>query len=184
MEQKWALKTLENQFIQALITTSKQTDPPPGYEDELKAIIREKVFDCDGVIAEREGSVNGSQGTVDNIDLIVSTLSSRECIEVKMYQFVNKVPQEIINDFEKLNKITTKVKRTFIYFGFYGCYQKPATTVQFSTSGRINEIAEQCKSMKDELVKIIGQETPLDDGCAIVTCAKNNHIYYAYWMTF
>lgn len=186
MEKIWALKTLENQFLQALITTSKQTNPPPGYEDELISILREKIFDCDEVIAEREGSVSGSQGTVDNIDLIVSgsTPSSRECIEVKMYQFVKKVPKEIIYDFKKLNKIATNFKRTFIYFGFYGHYQNPVTKASFSTLGRKNEIVEQCKSMKDELVKIIGQRTPLDDDCAIVNCAKNNHIYYAYWMSF
>jgi len=139
------------------------------------------------VIAEREGSVSGTQGTVDKIDLIVSVSStppSRECIEVKMYQFVNKVHKEIIYDFKKLNKIGTNFKRTFIYFGFYGHYQNPGTKVSFSTVGRKNEIVKQCKSMKVELVKIIGQQTPLDDGCATVTCTKNNHIYYAYWMSF
>jgi hypothetical protein len=101
-----------------------------------------------------------------------------------MYQFVKKVPQEIIYDFEKLNKILSKFRRTFIYFGFYGRYQNPATNVHFSASARKKEIAEQCESMKNAFVKIIGQQTPLDDGTAYVTITENHHIYYAYWMTF
>jgi hypothetical protein len=184
MERIWVQKTLENRFLQALISTSRQTNPPSGYEDEIKSILRENIFDCNGVIGERKGSVTGSQGTVDKIDLIVSTQSYRECIQVKMYQFVRKVPPEIIEDFMKLNKIPTNFKRTFIYFGFYGRYQNPATNAKFSTLGRINEIAEQCNSMNDELLKIIGQQTPLDDCAAIVHSTQNSHIYYAYWMTF
>lgn len=184
MKLTWVQKTLENGFLHALITSSRQTDPPPGYEDEIKSILRENVFYCDGVIAEREGSVAGSQGTVDNIDLIIRTQSYQECVEVKMYQFVNKIPKEIIDDFVKLNKLPTDFKRSFIYFGFYGHYQQPATAVEFSTVGRLNEIAQQCNSMNAELLKIIGQQPIIDDCAAIVNSTFNGHIYYAYWMTF
>ena len=180
----WAQRTLENRFLQGLITSSKQTNPPPGYEDEIKAILRENIFDHDGVIAEREGSVSGSQGTVDNIDLIIQTQSHQECVEVKMYQFVKKVPQEIIDDFVKLNELPTSLKRSFLYFGFYGHYQQPATAVKFSTVGRLNEITQQCNSMNAELLKILGQQPILDECAAIVNSTFNRHIYYAYWMTF
>ena len=178
MKIEWISPVLNDQFLRIMIKEFG------GYEDNIRHVLIKNIFTFSIIVTKQEAKESTSNGTINKIDLIIPISQfgrEKECVEIKMYNFVRSVPKEINNDIGKLANLGNNILRTFLYFGYYGKFQNPQNSIVFDVNKRIKEINKHCKMLQ----AIIPNSLRLVNRRRIhITCPCTGFIYYAFWLSF
>lgn len=180
MKIEWVSPVLNDPFLHIMIKEFG------GYEDNIRHVLVKNIYTLTNILPKQEAKESTSNGIINRIDLIIPIPQfglEKECVEIKMYNFVRSVPKEMKNDMKKLAKLGNNILRTFLYFGYYGRFQNPQTNVTFNNCKRIKEINEQCQMLTQEYRNITGINRLVDRRRIQFNCPRTNFIYYAFWLS-
>lgn len=179
MKEEWVRPVLEDSFIHETIRTFG------GYEDNLRYELGRRVFQSEKVLPTKEKSKRGADDKVRRVDMYIPVPQfrrHREFVELKMWNFVESVPDAITEDFRRLTQLPSTVLRTFLYFGFYGKYQNPRTAVAFDREKRLAEVQKHISLLSQQFRCISGARTPVDTrNISCTASSPDGYIFYAAW---